>query len=70
MAKRSQQDRRCWGRSTKFPFCDSTGEVVRVDRRSLPDRRLSGIDVEWLETAHESGREPVPALTLWNPQEG
>ena len=70
MAKRNRQDRRCWEGRTTFPFRDSSGELVSADRRTQPDRRLSGIEVEWLEMAHESGREPAPALTLWNPQEG
>jgi len=70
MAKRNRQDRRCWEGRKKFPFRDSSGELVSADRRTQPDRRLSGIEVEWLEMAHESGREPAPALTLWNPQEG
>jgi hypothetical protein len=69
MAKRNRQDRRCWEGRTKFPFRDSSGELVSADRRTQPDRRLSGIEVEWLEMVHESGREPAPALTLWNPQE-
>jgi len=70
MAKRSRQDRRCWAGKTKFPVRDSSGELVYENRRTQPDRRLSGIEVEWLDMAHESGREPVPALALWNPQEG
>jgi len=69
MAKRNRQDRRCREGRTKFPLRDSGGELVRADRRARPDRRLSSIEVEWLDMAHESGREPVPALTLWNPQE-
>jgi hypothetical protein len=70
MVKRNRKDRRCREGRTKLPFRDSSGELVRVDRRTQPDRRLSGIEVEWLEMAHESGREPAPALGLWNPQEG
>ena len=70
MAKRNRQDRRCREGRTKFPLRDTSGELVSGDRRTQPDRRLSGIEVEWLDMAHESGREPVPALTLWNPQEG
>ena len=70
MVKRSRQDRRCRAGRTKFPFRDTSGEPVREDRRRLPDRRLSGIELEWLEMAHESGREPVPVMTLWNPLDG
>ena len=70
MVKRNRQEQRCWETRKKFPFRDSSGELVSADRRTQPDRRLSGIEVEWLEMAHESGREPAPALTLWNPQEG
>ena len=68
--KRSQSARRCWGGRTNFPVRDSSGELVREDRHRLPDRRLSGIDVEWLETVRESGREPVPDMTLGSTQEG
>jgi hypothetical protein len=70
MAERSRQDRRCWARKAKFPIRDSSGELVHENRRTQPDRRLSGIEVKWLEMAHESGREPVSAPALWNPQEG
>jgi hypothetical protein len=70
MARRSQQDRRCRAGRTKFPFRDSGGELVSEDRRCLPDRRLSGIEVEWLEMACESGHEPLPPETLWNRREG
>lgn len=58
MARRNHQDRRCRAGRKKFPFRDSGGELVSEDRRSLPDRRLSGIEVEWLEMAYESGHEP------------
>ena len=70
MAKRSLQDRRCWAGKTKFPFRDSSGELVYENRRTQPDRRLSGIEVEWLELAYKSGHEPVPVLPLRNPLEG
>jgi len=70
MTKRSQQDRRCRAGRTEFPLQDSSGELVSADRRTQPDRRLSAIEVEWLEMACESGHEPVPVLALWNPQEG
>jgi hypothetical protein len=70
MAKRIRQDRRCRAGRTKFPLRDASGELVRADRRRQPDRRLSGIEAEWLEMAQESGRDPAPVLTLWGPQEG
>ena len=70
MVKRNRQERRRRAGRTRYPFRDSSGELIRGDRRTQPDRRLSGITVEWLEMAHESGRDPAPALTLWNPQEG
>ena len=70
MVKRNRQERRRWDTRTKYPFRDSSGELVSADRRTQPDRRLSGLEVEGLDMAHESGREPAPALTPWNPQEG
>jgi hypothetical protein len=30
---------------------------VRQDRRKLPDRRLDGIEVEWLEMRETAGTE-------------
>ena len=56
MEKRSQQDRRNWKGRTDFPLRDSNDELVRADRRTSPERRLSGIEAEWLEMADEAGR--------------
>ena len=70
MVRRNRKDRRCWAGSKKLPLRDSSGELVREDRRRLPDRRLSGIEVEWLQMAHEAEREAVPVLTPWEPLEG
>jgi len=70
MARRSRQDRRCRTGRKKFPFRDSSGERVCEDRRRQPDRRLSAIEAEWLQMAHETERDPVPVLTLWEPLEG
>lgn len=49
MQKRNDTDRRSNRAGLRFPFRDSDGELVREDRRKLPDRRLAGIEVEWLE---------------------
>jgi hypothetical protein len=70
MAKRSRQDRRCRVGRTKFPLRSGSGELVGEDRRRRPERRLSGIEVEWLEMVRESGRESLPGLTEWIPGEG
>ena len=41
-----KEDRRSFGPPTQFPFIDSKGKLVKVDRRSMPDRRLSNIKVK------------------------
>jgi hypothetical protein len=70
MAIRRRQDRRCWTDRKKFPFRDSSGERVCEDRRRQPDRRLSAIEAEWLQMAHEMERDPVPVVALREPLEG
>ena len=40
-----KEDRREFGAATKFPFIDSSGKLVKVDRRSVPDRRIANISV-------------------------
>ena len=40
-----REDRRVFGPPISFPFVDSHGSIVKVDRRSMPDRRLSNIQV-------------------------
>ncbi len=41
----SKEDRREFGAPTKFPFIDGSGKLVKMDRRSAPDRRISNICV-------------------------
>lgn len=45
---RSGKDRRKDSIKPKFPFYDSGGNLVTHERRKLPDRRLRGITVEWI----------------------
>ncbi len=39
-------DRRAFGPPTQFPFIDGNGKLVKVDRRTVPDRRLANIQVK------------------------
>ena len=41
-----KEDRRSFGPPTQFPFIDSNGKLVKVDRRTMPDRRLANIQVK------------------------
>lgn len=41
-----REDRRSFGPPTSFPFIDSFGRIVKVDRRATPDRRISNIQVK------------------------
>ena len=49
MRERNKADRRRNPAKPRFPLKDSGGELVIEDRRIQPDRRLDGIEVEWLE---------------------
>jgi hypothetical protein len=49
MQQRNPSDRRHGIARSAFPLRDSDGELVRAERRRQPDRRLAGIEVEWLE---------------------
>jgi hypothetical protein len=49
MRERNPSDRRTGIARPGFPLRDSSGELVRAERRRQPDRRLAGIEVEWLE---------------------
>lgn len=42
-------DRRRKSTAPAYPFMDSDGVKVTSDRRTLPDRRVSNIQVEWGE---------------------
>jgi hypothetical protein len=55
--ERNHTDRRCRAAAPRYPFRDSDGNLVRQDRRKLPDRRLDGIEVEWLEMREAAGIE-------------
>jgi hypothetical protein len=55
MHERSKTDRRQCGVSPRFPMHDADNKLVKQDRRKLPDRRLSGIEVEWLAMVHQVG---------------
>jgi len=51
MIKRSASgSRRTLRRRTNFPLTDSDGVRVQCERRTCPDRRLSCIQFEWLES--------------------
>ncbi|HDP89356.1 MAG TPA: hypothetical protein ENN42_05290 [Thioalkalivibrio sp.] len=45
--RRSGEDRRGWQPMPPLPFTDSHGVLVTRDRRHIPDRRVSNIDVSW-----------------------
>ncbi|MBD3619574.1 MAG: hypothetical protein HUJ28_08880 [Chromatiales bacterium] len=45
--RRSGEDRRGWQPMPALPFTDSHGVLVTRDRRHIPDRRVSNIDVSW-----------------------
>lgn len=38
-------DRRKGERMPRFPFRDSNGDIVAVDRRYLPDRRIADLKI-------------------------
>jgi hypothetical protein len=42
-------DRRRKSTAPVYPFVDSNGVKVMNDRRTMPDRRVSNIQVEWGE---------------------
>lgn len=41
-----REDRRIFGPPVKFPFFDSLGKLVKMDRRKIPDRRIANIQVK------------------------
>ena len=46
--RRGGTDRRRHSATPRFPFYDSGGCLVAYDRRMLPDRRLTGMTIEWI----------------------
>jgi len=42
-------DRRQLETLPRVPFKDSNGVIVRESRRQIPDRRLDGIQAEWID---------------------
>jgi hypothetical protein len=42
-------DRRLDRAMPKLPFKDSNGAIIKECRRTIPDRRLGNIQVEWIE---------------------
>ena len=42
-------DRRLEKCMPKVPFKDSNGVTIKACRRKIPDRRLGGINVEWVD---------------------
>lgn len=41
-----REDRRVFGQPAKFPLLDRIGKLIKLDRRSMPDRRISNIEVK------------------------
>jgi len=54
--KRNDTNRRCSSAGMRLPFRDSDGELVRRERRKLPERRLeAGLEMEWMEMVCAAG---------------
>lgn len=51
-----REDRRVFSPPTKFPFFDSLGKLVKMDRRIMPDRRIANIQVKEDYLAFDSKR--------------
>ncbi len=49
LSRRNGGDRRTWKPMPTLPFKDRDEHWVTEDRRQLPDRRLEGIQVTWLD---------------------
>jgi len=41
-----REDRRVFGPPNKFPLLDRIGRLIKLDRRSIPDRRIANIEVK------------------------
>jgi hypothetical protein len=51
LERRSGKDRRGWGKMPDIPFHDSSGVIVSSDRRVIPERRVSSLQIGWDEQA-------------------
>jgi hypothetical protein len=51
-----REDRRVFGPPAKFPFFDNLGKLVKMDRRTMPDRRIANIQVKEDYLAFDSKR--------------
>jgi hypothetical protein len=51
-----REDRRVFGPPAKFPFFDSLGKLVKMNRRIMPDRRIANIQVKEDHLAFDSKR--------------
>lgn len=59
--RRSSDDRRGSNVSPAFPFFDSEQTLVREDRRRIPERRISNIEIH----NNDIGRSATKRLFLW-----
>jgi len=41
-----REDRRAFGPPSRFPLFDCAGKFIKLDRRSMPDRRIANIKVK------------------------
>ena len=58
MYTKRSKDRRGFGGKTSFPLKTKEGSLVEEDRRSIPDRRLGNIHLEFIDAVDHgfSGR--------------
>jgi hypothetical protein len=78
--RRSGLDRRGWGNMPAVPFTDSNGRIVKSDRRAMPERRMSSLQVNWEDSTSSSSEDAtasaiqnekeIPYAVLTNPEEG
>ena len=52
--RRAGEDRRKSFQTQPFPFRDSSGLLITYNRRRQPDRRLSSINVVWINENMQS----------------
>jgi len=60
MYTQRMEDRRCFCGRVTFPLKTKSGEVVEKDRRHIPDRRLSNIHLELIESDEQKFSEYFP----------